>query len=278
MFPEGNPASLTVAPFYIIGRFFLGWSDKHFLGAAVLDDFAQQHKNAFFAGSPRLGHIVGDDEDGVLAAQFPDEFLHRLGALGVQRRARLVHQQQRRLDRQQSRYAQLLLLFQRQLGGPAVQAVLHLVPQQYLAQGRLDDIVLFGAAGPARLVQAMAEYDVVANGYGQRIRTLKYHADLFSDLYQFYTRLINIVTQYIDPASYSDISQTLIDSIEAAQQGGLPDRQSRPQPDQLAAAGKIFKVESRILCPGQRCSPNDANLYLQSAGGPTGYRACHKIF
>jgi hypothetical protein len=137
----------------------------------VLDDLAHQHEDAFLAGTARLRHVVGDDEDRVLTTQFPEQLLDRLGALRVERRTRLVHQQQLRLHRQQARDAQLLLLFERQLGGLALEAVLDLVPQQHRAQRLLDDLV--GGAlvyvTTALGVQTMTEKNIVANRNGQRI-------------------------------------------------------------------------------------------------------------
>ena len=87
---------------------------------------------------------MGDDQDGVLATQLPEELFDGGGAFGVEGGAGLVHQQELGLDRQEPGDAQLLLLFQGQVDGLVVEAVLDLVPEQHLAQGALDDLFAIG--------------------------------------------------------------------------------------------------------------------------------------
>ena len=82
------------------------------LGAAVLDHLPQQHKNALIADPPGLSHVVGDNQDGVARFQPEHEFLNRAGALDIQRRTRLIHQDDARLEGQQPGDTELLLLFE----------------------------------------------------------------------------------------------------------------------------------------------------------------------
>ena len=138
----------------------------------------------------------------------------------------LVHQQHRRLDRQQPGDAQLLLLLQRQLGGLAVvQAVLDLVPQQHLAQRLLDDLVLARArapaAAPALAVQVVAEDHVVADRDRQRVGALEDHADLLAHLDQLDVGVVDVLAQHLDRALDAHVAEPLVDAVDAAQQSGL---------------------------------------------------------
>ena len=78
----------------------------------MLDHFAHQHKDAFFSGASRLRHIVGHNENGVLAPQCPDQLFDSLGPFGVQGGTRFIHQQNGWLHGQQPGDAELLLGFQ----------------------------------------------------------------------------------------------------------------------------------------------------------------------
>ena len=107
----------------------------------MLDDLAEQHENALVAGPAGLRHVVRDDDDRVFPAQTVHQALDRRGAFGVERRARLVHQDHARLEGQQPGDAELLLLLQRQARRLPVQAVLHVVPELHLRERRLDQLV-----------------------------------------------------------------------------------------------------------------------------------------
>ena len=58
----------------------------------MLDELAEQHEDALVAVAARLRHVVRHDHDRVAVAQAAHELLDRRGALDVERRARLVHQ------------------------------------------------------------------------------------------------------------------------------------------------------------------------------------------
>ena len=156
-------ARLSVAALYIVCCCLVFRQNEHLISWAVFYHFAQQHKYAFLTRSSGLSHIMCDNENGVLATQFPDEFFDRLGALGVERRAGLVHQQHGGFDRQRPGDAQFLLFLQRQVGGRGCELVLDVVPQQHLAQRVLHDrvLVVLGAASPT--VKLVAEEYVVAD-------------------------------------------------------------------------------------------------------------------
>ena len=83
----------------------------------MFDDLAHEHEDTLLAGPAGLGHVVGYDEDRVLAAQLPEQLFHGLRTLGIQRRAGLVHEQHLRLHRKEARDAELLLFLERKAGG-----------------------------------------------------------------------------------------------------------------------------------------------------------------
>jgi len=217
-----SATNLTIPPLDVIRRLRMAGGDEQVLGGGVLHHPAHEHEYALLAGASRLGHVVGDDEDSVAAAQFPDQLFYRGGALGIEGRTGLVHQQQRGLHRQQAGDAQLLLLLQGQLGGLAPEPVLERVPQQHGAQGLLDDLLL--ATPPharAAVVQAVAEQDVVADGDGQGVGALEHHAHLLAHLDQLHRRVVDVARHHLDAALDAHVTQALIDAVDAAQQGGL---------------------------------------------------------
>jgi hypothetical protein len=73
---------------------------------------------------------VGHDDQRVRVLELGHQPLDGRDALGVERRARLVHQDDGGLERQEARDAQLLLLLERELHRRLVQAVLDGVPQR----------------------------------------------------------------------------------------------------------------------------------------------------
>ena len=167
---------------------------------------------------------------------------------GVQRRTRFVHQENLRLDRQQPRDAQLLLLLQRQPRRGLVQPVLHGVPQEDLAQRRFQHLVLLRRAHLAqpRLVQFEAEEDVVAYRDRQRIGTLEDHADLLADLYQLDIVAEDVVAQHVDVPGRAHVSQPFDDAVAGTQQGGLPAPGGADHRGDHAALHPQVDVEERL--------------------------------
>ena len=98
----------------------------------------------------RLLHVVRDDDDRIRALQLVDQLLDALRGDRVERRRRLVHQQDLRLDRQRAGDAQPLLLAARERQRRLVQPILDLVPDR----GRLE--ALLDAAVQLRRVRAPA--------------------------------------------------------------------------------------------------------------------------
>ncbi len=95
----------------------------------VLNEFAEEHEDALVAGAAGLRHVVRDDDDGVAAGERPHEFLNGFGAVHVERAARLVHEDDARLEREEARDAELLLLLELEADGAGVEAILEIIPE-----------------------------------------------------------------------------------------------------------------------------------------------------
>ena len=90
----------------------------------------------------RLLHVVGDDNDGHVVGDFADGLLNPIGRRGVERRTRLVHQQNTWPHRQGPGDTQSLLLPTREASAQLVEPVLDLVPQPGPGQHLLDEKAL----------------------------------------------------------------------------------------------------------------------------------------
>ena len=110
-------------------------------GLAVFDQLAEVEEGGALRHARRLLHVVRDDHDRVAAAQLVDQLLDLGGGDRVERRARLVHQDDFGIDRDRAGDAQPLLLAARQRGAAVAEPVLDLVPQPGAAQRLLDDLV-----------------------------------------------------------------------------------------------------------------------------------------
>ena len=85
-------------------------------GLAVFDQLAEVEEGGALRDARGLLHRVGDDDDGVAAAQLVDQFLDPRGGDRVERRAGLVHQDHFGIDRDGAGDAQALLLAAGQRG------------------------------------------------------------------------------------------------------------------------------------------------------------------
>ena len=106
---------------------------------AELDQVALVKEGGEIRDARRLLHVVGDDDDGVAAAQLGDQVLDARRGPRIERRGRLVHEQDLRIDGQGAGDAQPLLLPAGKAQGVVVQPVLDLVPQAGALQAGLDD-------------------------------------------------------------------------------------------------------------------------------------------
>src|SRR5215469_18176553 len=63
------------------------------LSVAELDELAQIHEGGEVGAARRLLHVVGDEGDAVIGFELGDELLNALRRDGIERRGRLVEQQ-----------------------------------------------------------------------------------------------------------------------------------------------------------------------------------------
>ena len=166
---------------------------------------------------------------------------------GVQRRARLVHQDDFGLERQQPGDAELLLLLELKRGGLRVQPVLEVVPEGDLAQRLFDRVVQVGSLQcPMPAVDAQAEDDVLVDRDGQRVRALEHHADRLAQLDQRHVRVVDVLAEDRDFAGGGDVAVALVDAVEAAQQRGLAAAGRADQRGDLAVADIEVDVLQRL--------------------------------
>src|SRR6266536_6366183 len=84
------------------------------VGAIMLHEAAEHEEGGVLGDPRRLLHVVRDDCDRVVPLQVVDELLDLLRRDGVERRRRLVHEEDLRLDGKRARDAEALLLSARE--------------------------------------------------------------------------------------------------------------------------------------------------------------------
>ena len=121
-----------------------------------------------------LLHVVGDDDHGVVALQFHNQFFNFCGGNGVECRAGFVQQQDFGFDGDAACDAQALLLTTREAGAALVQFVFDFVPQGRFAQGPL--YALFHIGTPELFKKFHAKGNVVKDRHRKRRGLLEHHA------------------------------------------------------------------------------------------------------
>src|SRR6195256_4633267 len=144
-------------------------------GLVEFDQFPEIHEGGLVRDARGLLHMVGDDGDGVVLRQFLDQFLDLGGRNRIQRRARLVEQNDLGPHRHGAGDAEPLLLAAGQAEARGVELVLDLVPQRAAAPRLLDAAVHLGPGN--LLVEPDAERDVLIDRHRKRRRLLEHHAD-----------------------------------------------------------------------------------------------------
>src|SRR6056297_1255453 len=187
---------------------------------AVFHEVAQVKERGFLADARGLLHRVGHDHNGVVLAQFVDQFLDLGGGDRVQRGAGFVHQQNLGFGGDGTRDAQALLLATRKTGAGCIEPVLDLVPNGAPAQGPFDDVIELGlVAGHA--VDLGAIGDVIVNRLGKRVRLLEHHPDLGAQLHRVDALVINVFAVDQDVSLDAADVDRVIHPVDAAQEGGL---------------------------------------------------------
>ena len=141
---------------------------------------AQVHEGGRIRHARGLLHVVRHDHDRIILLEVKDEVFDFRGRDRIERRARLVHQEDLRLRRKGARDAEPLLLPTREAHPWLAEIILHLVPQRRLLEAPLNDLVELHAIPDP--VQTERRRDVVVHGHRrERIRLLKNHPHATAD-------------------------------------------------------------------------------------------------
>ncbi len=120
-----------------------------------------------------LLHVVCDRHDGTELLQLHQQLFDFRRADGIERGAGLVQQQDLRFDGKRAGDAQALLLAAGKFISGFLQMVLHFIPESGMPQAFFDGL----GDGELGAVDPKAVGNVVENGLGEGVRTLKNHAD-----------------------------------------------------------------------------------------------------
>src|SRR5262245_24237470 len=191
--------SSAEAPGDVTLRALVARRGEDLLGVAPFHQHAEMEERGLLADARGLLHRVGDDDDGVVLAQLVDQLLDARGRDRVERRARLVHQDDFRRDRDRARDAQALLLAAGKPGAGLREAVLRLVPQAGALQAGLHDLVELVLAG-GHAVDARPVGDVVVDRLRERIGLLEHHADARAQHDDVQLRVVDVLAVQLDVA------------------------------------------------------------------------------
>ena len=159
----------------VAGQLMPGVS-KDLSGFSHLDQIAEMEVGGALGYARGLLHGVGNDDDGVVLPEFVDQLFDPGRGDGVQRGARLIHQDYLGPDRNGARDTKALLLATGERGAGLGQSVLYFFPKPGFFQARLHDL-LGGRLVGRHAVNARRIDDIVENGFREGIGFLEYHAD-----------------------------------------------------------------------------------------------------
>ena len=128
-----------------------------------------------------------------------------------------------RLERQQAGDAQLLLLFESEFGGLALQVVLDRRPRAKLPAARTRRCSSSWRLGVrvCRSVRLDAEDDILVDRDRERVRTLEDHADRFAQGCRARRLHRECFSEDGDLAGGGDVAVAFVDAVERAQQRGF---------------------------------------------------------
>src|SRR5215469_288858 len=106
----GQPHSSTKPSSNVVFSMFLLGSGKDAFGFVELDQLTKVHERGVIRAARRLLHVVSDDRDAIIGFQLVNQFFNALCRDRVQRRSRLVEQQNFRPNRYSACNAKPLLL------------------------------------------------------------------------------------------------------------------------------------------------------------------------
>lgn len=204
----------------VVFREWVGGVAEEFEGIGEFDEFAEVEEGGVVGDAGGLLHVVGNDDEGVLFLEGPDEVLDFGGGDGVEGAAWFVHEEDAGFDGEASGDAQALLLAAGKTEGGVVQAVFDFIPEGGGAQrgfdGFRDEVAVLAA------MELQAEGDIVMNAAGEGIGFLKDHADIAAEFYDIDRRVMDLDAADVDGAmGDAGSGDVIVHAIEAAEQGGF---------------------------------------------------------
>ena len=165
----------------IVLRLFHVRIGEDLLRGVEFDQLSHVEETCVFRDARRLLHVVGHDDDGVALLERVDKLLDLRRGDGIERRCRLVHEQDVRLHGERPGDAETLLLAAGEGHGGFVQDILDLVPENRLFQALLHQGLQGAIVPDAR--EFRREGDVVVDRFRKGIGFLKNHPDPLTDLH-----------------------------------------------------------------------------------------------
>ena len=161
-----------------------------------------------------------DDDDRVAALELVDQLFDPLRGDRIERRRRLVHQQDLGLDGERARDAEPLLLAAGERQRRGVQPVLHFVPERRRLQAGLDAAaeLLARARQP---VDPQAVGDVVEDRFREGVRLLEDHADAAPKIDDVDRRRVDVAAVDGDRALDPRAGHDVVHPVERAEEGRL---------------------------------------------------------
>src|SRR5713226_1965717 len=245
------------------------WRGEELRRGAELDELSDEQEGGEIADARGLLHVVGDGDDGAEILQLNEELFDFRGTDGVERRAGLIEEQDFGLDSEGAGDAQALLLATGKFVGGLVKMVFHFVPERGVAQAFFDG---FGEGG-FRAVDAQAVGNVVKNGFGERIGTLKDHADaaaIRSDVLRK-----DVLTVEKDFAFEACAAHGLVHAVESAKQSGLAAPGGANERSDLVGGDAHADVEEGLLAAVEEIHFRDGHAHREGRRRLSRRRAGH---
>src|SRR5450759_4065922 len=259
------------SPRDICFRARFAWAREEPLRVAHLDQLAEVEERSAVRDARGLLQIVRDDDDRELALQLIDELLDFLCRDRVERRGRLVEEEDLRVVGQRTCDAEPLLLAARERKGAVAKAVLHFIPQCGTTKRRLDDHVQIDAPGTG--IDARPVRDVVIDALRKRIRSLKDHADPLAKGDDIHPLLIDVLAVQTDLSRAPSAGYQLVEPIDRAQERRLAASRWSYQRRHRARRDRHVDVEQRLRATIPEVEALDIDLtrvrHRTSRGCPT---------
>src|SRR5713101_4289282 len=253
------PSDLAEAAGDIVLRAAVARRREHLARGVELGQLAEIHEGGE-VGHPRgLLHVVGDDHDRVVLLELVDQFLDLGGRDRIERRARLIEQDDLRLDGDRTRDAEPLLLAAGEAQAVGGELVLHLVPERGTAQRGLDPSVQFRLR--QLFIEPHAKRDVLVDRHRKRRRLLEHHADARAQQIEILLGRKNVFAVEQNLARRALVGIEIVHAVEDAQQRGLPAARWSDEGGHLVLVEREADVLERAVLAVEEIEPAEQDLF-----------------